>query len=152
MAPATTLAATFPPARLDAAVAVSAAFLPHDQEIVSTVGQLPDSKQGPRLVQLISSGLCKVVSTEKQGNPATLGADEAKLYGLIARQYLLQFYPPFEYNDSKVLLRIAGGLFQAKARRILKAGWKALLGVEEDDEEEAGTLSPPSNAHSWARL
>ncbi|WP_256745191.1 DNA topoisomerase, partial [Aeromonas hydrophila] len=68
------------------------------------------------------------------------GADEAKLYGLIARQYLLQFYPPFEYNDSKVLLRIAGGLFQAKARRILKAGWKALLGVEEDDEEEAGTL------------
>ncbi|HHQ4703168.1 DNA topoisomerase III [Aeromonas hydrophila] len=81
-----------------------------------------------------------IIPTEKQGNPATLGADEAKLYGLIARQYLLQFYPPFEYNDSKVLLRIAGGLFQAKARRILKAGWKALLGVEEDDEEEAGTL------------
>ncbi|BBG83088.1 DNA topoisomerase 3 [Aeromonas hydrophila] len=81
-----------------------------------------------------------IIPTEKQGNPATLGADEAKLYGLIARQYLLQFYPPFEYNDSKVLLRIAGGLFQAKARRILKAGWKALLGVEEDDEEEAGSL------------
>ncbi|MCP1266731.1 DNA topoisomerase III [Aeromonas hydrophila] len=81
-----------------------------------------------------------IIPTEKQGNPATLGADEAKLYGLIARQYLLQFYPPFEYNDSKALLRIAGGLFQAKARRILKAGWKALLGVEEDDEEEAGTL------------
>ncbi|WP_447827542.1 DNA topoisomerase III [Aeromonas hydrophila] len=81
-----------------------------------------------------------IIPTEKQGNPATLGTDEAKLYGLIARQYLLQFYPPFEYNDSKVLLRIAGGLFQAKARRILKAGWKALLGVEEDDEEEAGSL------------
>ncbi|WP_323933893.1 DNA topoisomerase III [Aeromonas hydrophila] len=81
-----------------------------------------------------------IIPTEKQGNPATLGADEVKLYGLIARQYLLQFYPPFEYNDSKVLLRIAGGLFQAKARRILKAGWKALLGVEEDDEEEAGSL------------
>lgn len=81
-----------------------------------------------------------IIPTEKQGNPATLGVDEAKLYGLIARQYLLQFYPPFEYNDSKVLLRIAGGLFQAKARRILKAGWKALLGVEEDDEEEVGTL------------
>ncbi|WP_279489885.1 DNA topoisomerase III [Aeromonas veronii] len=82
-----------------------------------------------------------IIPTEKQGNPATLGADEAKLYGLIARQYLLQFYPPFEYNDSKVLLRIAGGLFQAKARRILKAGWKALLGVEEDDDEEkAGSL------------
>jgi DNA topoisomerase-3 len=81
-----------------------------------------------------------IIPTEKRGNEASLGADEAKLYGLIARQYLLQFYPPFEYNDSKVLLRIAGGLFQAKARRILKAGWKALLGVEEDDEEEAGTL------------
>jgi DNA topoisomerase-3 len=82
-----------------------------------------------------------IIPTEKRGNEASLSGDEAKIYGLVARQYLLQFYPPFEYNDSKVLLRIAGGLFQAKARRILKAGWKALLGVEEDDDEEkAGTL------------
>ena len=66
--------------------------------------------------------------SHREGGTREPGADEAKLYGLIARQYLLQFYPPFEYNDSKVLLRIAGGLFQAKARRILKAGWKALLG------------------------
>ncbi len=81
-----------------------------------------------------------IIPTEKRGNEASLSSDEANIYGLVARQYLLQFYPPFEYNDSKVLLRIAGGLFQAKARRILKAGWKVLLGVEEDDEEEAGTL------------
>ncbi|MGL5036137.1 MAG: DNA topoisomerase, partial [Aeromonas sp.] len=79
--------------------------------------------------------------TEKRGNVESLGADEGKIYGLIARQYLLQFYPAFEYNDSKVQLRIAGGLFQASARRILKAGWKTLLGVEEDDDDEkAGTL------------
>lgn len=82
-----------------------------------------------------------IIPTEKRGSEASLSAEESKIYGLVARQYLLQFYPPFEYNDSKVLLRIAGGLFQAKARRILKAGWKALLGVEEDDDEEkAGTL------------
>ncbi|WP_054543659.1 DNA topoisomerase III [Aeromonas dhakensis] len=81
-----------------------------------------------------------IIPTEKHCNEGGLSGDEARLYGLIARQYLLQFYPPFEYNDSKVLLRIAGGQFQAKARRILKAGWKVLLGVEEDDEEEAGTL------------
>lgn len=81
-----------------------------------------------------------IIPTEKRGNAGTLSADENKIYALVARQYLLQFYPPFEYNDSRVLLRIEGGLFQAKARRILKAGWKALLGVEEDDEEEVGTL------------
>ena len=52
---------------------------------------------------------------------------------MVARQYLLQFYPPSEYTHCAALLRIAGGLFQAKARRILKAGFrKALLGAEED--------------------
>ncbi len=87
-----------------------------------------------------------IIPTEKQGNPATLGADEAKLYGLIARQYLLQFYPPFEYNDSKVLLRIAGGLFQAKARRILKAGWKALLGWRKMMKRRRGLCRPCARA------
>lgn len=84
-----------------------------------------------------------IIPTEKFGNEGNLTDEEAKLYGLIARQYLLQFYPLFEYNDSKVILNIGGGLFQAKARRITKAGWKSLLGVEEDedeDEDDKGTI------------
>ncbi|MGL5947625.1 MAG: DNA topoisomerase III [Aeromonas sp.] len=81
-----------------------------------------------------------IVPTEKAGHGASLSADEATLYGLIARQYVLQFYPPFSYRDSVVQLRIGGGLFQAKARRIVAVGWKALLGVEEDDEASTAKL------------
>ena len=55
---------------------------------------------------------------------------------LIARRYLLQFCPDAEYRKSKITLGIAGGTFWLKARNLQTAGWKELLGKEDEDENQ----------------
>ena len=58
---------------------------------------------------------------------AMLSKVESQVYELIARQYLMQFYPHWEYVDGKIELDIAGGAFVTKARHTTVTGWKQLL-------------------------
>ena len=69
-----------------------------------------------------------------------LSIDEQRIYELIARQYLLQFCPDAEYRKSKITLSIEGGTFVAQARNLQTAGWKELLGKEDEDENQEPLL------------
>lgn len=79
-----------------------------------------------------------IIPTAKN-RPTSLTVWEQNIYNLIARQYLMQFCPDAEYRKSKITLTIAGGLFIAQARNLQIAGWKSLLGKEDNDEQ----LDPP---------
>lgn len=68
--------------------------------------------------------------------------NELNIYGLIARQYLMQFCPEAIYRKCVIDLEIAGGKFIAKARFLAVAGWRVLLGSKERDEENDGTPLP----------
>lgn len=68
-----------------------------------------------------------------------LNQTERNIYSLIARQYLMQFCPDAEYRKSKIGLTIDGGNFVGQARNLQTAGWKTLLGKEDEDE----LLEPP---------
>ncbi|EAQ63839.1 DNA topoisomerase III [Marinomonas sp. MED121] len=79
-----------------------------------------------------------IIPTSKQANIASLSQSEQKLYELIARQYLMQFYPHYEYLESFIELIIAGGLFRSKGHTPLESGWKLLLPekkAKQDDDE-----------------
>ena len=76
-----------------------------------------------------------IIPTTKQTSLEKLGKWEQGVYRLIARQYLLQFYPAFEYADTKVGIRIAGGLFRANARETLKPGWKQAMPQKASDKQ-----------------
>ncbi|QIM68162.1 DNA topoisomerase III [Basfia succiniciproducens] len=71
--------------------------------------------------------------------PVNLNLQELNIYTLIARQYLMQFCPDAEYRKSKISLKITGGNFVAQARNLQIAGWKELLGKEDENEQ----LEPP---------
>ncbi|QIZ76769.1 DNA topoisomerase III [Ferrimonas lipolytica] len=73
-----------------------------------------------------------IIPTPKAAGSSRLGIDEAKVYQLIARQYLIQFYPPAQYSEGELKFEIAGGLFVAKGKQLLKPGWKALLPTPKD--------------------
>ncbi|WP_440864250.1 DNA topoisomerase III [Symbiopectobacterium purcellii] len=72
----------------------------------------------------------------------SLSENERQVYGLIARQYLMQFCPDAVFRKCVITLDIAGGKFIAKARFLADAGWRALLGAKERDDENDGLPLP----------
>ncbi|PKH26870.1 DNA topoisomerase III [Enterobacterales bacterium CwR94] len=77
-----------------------------------------------------------------RSSAVNLTPDEDKIYELVARQYLMQFCPDAVFRKCVIELDIAGGKFVAKARFLAEAGWRALLGSKERDEENDGTPLP----------
>ncbi len=82
-----------------------------------------------------------IIPTQRVVATGQLAQRETQIYQLIARQYLLQFLPPFRYSETKVEVTIAGGRFTASARQVLEPGWKTLLGPVKDEREQQ-TLPP----------
>jgi len=82
-----------------------------------------------------------IVPTARSSHVA-LSENERRIYSLIATQYLMQFCPDAVYRKCVIELDIAGGKFIAKARFLAEAGWRALLGSKERDEENDGTPLP----------
>ena len=80
-----------------------------------------------------------IIPTAKALSANRLNATEQKLYGLISRQYLMQFYPACSFTDSKAEFRIAGGCFVAKTRQQNNAGWKILLPASSSGERSNKT-------------
>ncbi|MDN3684389.1 DNA topoisomerase [Vibrio sinaloensis] len=82
-----------------------------------------------------------IIPTPKQASVNALSGNEMKIYQQIARQYLMQFYPSAVYAEAKLVFDIAGGTFIAKGRQLVSAGWKALMGKQ--DEEDSGVDAVP---------
>ena len=68
-----------------------------------------------------------IIPTAKNRPTGALSTDEAKLYDMVARQYIAQFYPNFEYMDKQIDTIIDGGLFISKQKDIINNGWKDLF-------------------------
>ena len=85
-----------------------------------------------------------IIPTPKKTSVNALSGQEMKVYQLIARQYLMQFYPAAIYAEAKLVFEIAGGVFVAKGRQLTFVGWKTLLGQQEEDNEGIDTVPPLS--------
>ena len=68
-----------------------------------------------------------IIPTEKSALTINLNTFEKNIYQLIVRQYLVQFYPVYIYDETQLELTIAGGLFTTTAKVEVQLGWKALF-------------------------
>jgi len=70
----------------------------------------------------------------------------AKVFDLIARRFLAQFYPPAEYLDLEVVTRVGEDRFRTRGRRELAAGWRVVEPPRQprkgEDEEETAPVPP----------
>jgi len=74
--------------------------------------------------------------------PTTVGANvsafsdiEAKVYDAICRRYIVQFYPPYEYDQTIIHLDASGAAFKATGRVSRVSGWKAVIKSKGSDEK-----------------
>lgn len=74
------------------------------------------------------------------GSTTMIQGDEAKLYDLIARCYIAQFYPAHEYTASELITAVENHKFMTKAKTIVKNGWRDVYSTEEESEETEASL------------
>ncbi|WP_026052510.1 DNA topoisomerase III [Gayadomonas joobiniege] len=67
-----------------------------------------------------------IIPTSRAAGQVTLNQHEKNVYFLIARAYLAQFYPAAEYSEKQIDTQVEGGLFVAKQKDLIKAGWLQL--------------------------
>lgn len=64
---------------------------------------------------------------------------EQKLYRLIAKRYIAQFFPVHEYDETVVKLALGDETFTARGRVVVVKGWKALYAKTEKNAPEKRT-------------
>ena len=79
-----------------------------------------------------------IPTTVANADLSALSKAERDLYLMIRSRYIAQFYPDHEYDSTVIETECCGHLFRTVGRRPAKAGWKALLG--DADEENEGSL------------
>lgn len=86
-----------------------------------------------------------IIPTEQFVQLDHMTVEERKVYDLVVRRFLAVLYPPFEYEQTEVLVNIAGETLAAKGKIVKALGWKAVYESQEedatgdyDDEEVSG--------------
>jgi DNA topoisomerase-3 len=83
-----------------------------------------------------------IIPTEQPPLLQTLSADERKLYDLIVRRFIALFYPPCEYDETKVTVEVQGEMLHAAGTVMRQPGWKEVYGsadmTEQDGNDEDG--------------
>lgn len=77
-----------------------------------------------------------IIPTTKQMSVASLSDLEAKIYEMICKQYLAQFYPDRLFKDVKVEVECAQERFTAGGQTTTNPGWKVVFGGADEQEPE----------------
>ncbi len=77
-----------------------------------------------------------IIPTSRALASSRLSMDEQKIYELVARQYLMQFYPVFQYQEKQIDAEVSGGLFISKQKEVLSKGWQALFPERKNNTQD----------------
>ena len=79
-----------------------------------------------------------IIPTEEPVNLLSLSPEERNVFDLVAKRFLAVLSPVFEYEETKLALRIGQENFYAKGKIVKAAGWKSVYGMAADNEDEDG--------------
>lgn len=77
-----------------------------------------------------------IIPTQQVGNLSELKDDERKVYMLIVKRYLSQFFPPAKLLATTIKMDVSGEVFACKGSVIVENGYLAVYGGEADTAEQ----------------
>ncbi len=83
-----------------------------------------------------------IIPTEKSPNNINLNSFEKNIYLLITRQYLAQFYPVYCYQQTKLSVKITGGIFTTNSKTEQQRGWKILFPSNDKSSAQGSAFLP----------
>ena len=90
-----------------------------------------------------------IIPTEAFVNLGAFSDKERKIYDLVVTRFFCVFFPPFEYEQVAVKVKIGDEMFRANGKTVLSQGYKEVYSGGDDDEigendenEKSQTLPP----------
>ncbi|SCN25275.1 DNA topoisomerase 3 [Clostridium sp. N3C] len=86
-----------------------------------------------------------IIPTEEPVILSNLSDKERKIYDLVVKRFLAVLYPPFEYEQTTLKVKIGEENFIAKGKRVISLGWKEVYdnNFEEEDREDTEDQNLP---------
>lgn len=74
-----------------------------------------------------------IVPTMHAGDKKGLSVPERRIYELIVRRYVVQFYPDHAYLQTRVVVEVAGQTFTATGNVVTRVGWREVEPVSDNE-------------------
>jgi DNA topoisomerase III len=78
-----------------------------------------------------------IIPTDIDHDMEALTPDERRVFDLVARRFLAVFHPPARYARTTVITNVEEERFRTRGKVTLEAGWRAVYGVEPDQERQS---------------
>ena len=76
-----------------------------------------------------------IIPTQHVGDASQLSKAEKQIYDMVVNNYLAQFFPSQEYENTTITIKLENGeTFCAKGKIVTNAGWTVVFGKEEPEE------------------
>lgn len=125
-----------PESMLADASAVLEAMTRSDPELVQTVSNADLNLRSRAWNDGKITAHHAIIPTTAPADITRMGDGERKVYDLIRRRYLAQFYPAHEFDKTLACLSVEQNIFKATGRRIVAEGWKSLYQSSREDGDD----------------
>ncbi|GAE28042.1 DNA topoisomerase III [Halalkalibacter wakoensis JCM 9140] len=113
------------------------------RKLVSQLKGVKISSQLPCINDKQVSDHHAIIPTEQSPGPNALSEKETKLYRLIVRRFLANFFPISEFEQTTVQAKASNESFVIKGKRVTIPGWKVVFVDEGSFEEDEGESNLP---------
>jgi DNA topoisomerase III len=123
-----------PEGQLDQTTVVLAALATNVPELASIVSTADRSLKSRAWNDKKVTAHHAIIPTARVASDADLSSAERQVYGLVARRYIAQFLPAFEYDETRIEIEVARERFRASGRQTLADGWRRVVAPLRDAE------------------